>query len=325
MIKDIINNFPSQFAYEPDIRNGGNLPKSRAYIVAGMGGSALAAELLRERDSEREIIIHRGYGLPRVSESALKRSVLIAISYSGNTEETLDAFAAAYAQGMNIAVIASGGKLIKRAQEHNIPFIQIPRTGIQPRHANGFILKALMKFMGDDAGFAEAGALIALLDPSRYEAEGKALAEKLEEKVPVIYASSENGAVAYNWKIKFNESAKIPAFCNVFSELNHNEMTGFDVIDSTKSLSDTFHFIFLTDKSDHPRIAKRMELTKQLYAARGLSVETVNIEGESVWHKVFASLILADWTAYYCAMRYGTEPEQVPMVEEFKKILEHEV
>lgn len=322
MIKDVINNFPSQFAYEPDIHNGEHLPKSHAYIIAGMGGSALAAELLREKSSEREIFIHRGYGLPRVNESVLKRSVLIAISYSGNTEETLDVFTKAHAQGMSMAVIASGGKLIELAVEHNVPFIRIPHTGIQPRHANGFILKALMKLMGDETGLHEVSALTALLDPSRYEAEGKALAEKLQGKVPVIYASSENSAIAYNWKIKFNESAKIPAFYNVFSELNHNEMTGFDVIDSTQSLSDKFYFIFLADEKDHPRIAKRMELTRQLYGMRGLSVETVKIEGESAWHSACASLICADWTAYYCALHYGTEPEKVPMVEEFKKMME---
>ncbi|MEK7488198.1 MAG: bifunctional phosphoglucose/phosphomannose isomerase [Patescibacteria group bacterium] len=322
MISDVIKNFPTQFAYEPDVHNGERLVKSHAYIVAGMGGSALAAELMRAHDAKQEIYIHRGYGLPRVHESALRRSVLIAVSYSGNTEETCDAFNAAYAQGISVAVIASGGKLIELAKEHAIPFICIPNTGIQPRHATGFILKALMKLMGDDAGFAEAGALAALLDSSRYEQEGKALAEKISGKVPVIYASSENCAIAYTWKIKLNESAKIPAFYNTFAELNHNEMTGFDVIDSTKSLSDKFHFIFLTDKSDHPRIAKRMELTKRLYEARGLSVEAVKMEGESRWHKVFASLVLADWTAYYCALHYGTEPEQVPMVEEFKKMME---
>ncbi|MCR4322868.1 MAG: bifunctional phosphoglucose/phosphomannose isomerase [Candidatus Azambacteria bacterium] len=322
MIEDVINKFPEQFTYEPEIHNGEHLPKAHAYIVAGMGGSALAAELLRARDSEREILIHRGYGLPRVSESVLKRSVFIAISYSGNTEETLDAFIKAHAQGMSVAVIASGGKLIELAQEHEVPYIQIPNTGIQPRHANGFVLKALMKLMGDEDGLTDVGTLIALLDPSRYQEEGKALAVKLKGKVPVIYASAENGAIAYNWKIKFNESAKIPAFHNVFSELNHNEMTGFDIIDSTKPLSNVFHFIFLTDENDHPRIVKRMELTKQLYTDRGLSVEAVKVEGESAWHGVFASLVLADWTAYYCALQYGTEPEQVPMVEEFKKMME---
>lgn len=322
MISDVIKNFPTQFAYEPDIHNSEHIIKTQAYIVAGMGGSALAAELMRAHDAKREIYIHRGYGLPRVSESALKRSVLIAISYSGNTEETYDALSMAHAQGVSVAVIASGGKLIEFAKAHTIPFILIPNTGIQPRHATGLMLRALMKLMGDEAGLAESGALTALLDPSRHEAEGKTLAEKIGGKVPVIYASSENCAIAYNWKIKLNESAKIPAFCNVFSELNHNEMTGFDVIDSTKSLSDKFHFIFLADTSDHPRIAKRMELTKQLYAARGLPAEMVEVEGESGWHKVFASLMLADWTAYYCALHYGTEPEQVPMVEEFKRMME---
>ena len=139
--------------------------------------------------------------------------------------------------------------------------------------------------------------------------------------MPIIYSSFKNGSLAQNWKIKFNETTKISAFCNVFPELNHNEMTGFDLVDKTKHLSDKFHFIFMRDSKDNPRIIKRMEITKKLFEDRGFGVEYVDISGENVWHKIFSTLLVADWTSFHLAKHYGTAPEQVPMVEEFKKLI----
>lgn len=320
MIPDVIKQFPPQFAFEPVVVNADALEKADTYIIAGMGGSALPADIMRPY-SGTDIVIHRGYDLPHVSDALRARSIVIAVSYSGNTEETVSALEAARAKGLRVAVIASGGTLIELAREYGVPYIEIPRTGIQPRHAIGFMIKALARIMQDDILEKELAALAASLDAGQYEAQGKELAALVQGKVPVVYASDKNAAIAYNWKIKCNESAKVPAFANVFSELNHNEMTGFDVISATKMLSEKFHFIFLSDAHDHPRVQKRMELTKKLYEDRGLAVTTVALEGDSPWHRVFSSLITADWMAYYCAMQYGTEPEQVPMVEEFKKMM----
>ncbi len=163
--------------------------------------------------------------------------------------------------------------------------------------------------------------LSSALKPLDYEDQGRALAQKLHDKIPIIYASSRNQALARNWKIKFNETGKIPAFCNVLPELNHNEMTGFDATPATKQLSSLFHFIFLKDAEDHPRIIKRMETLKKLYNDRGLAVETIELNRQEIFHKIFSCLVLADWTAYYLAKSYGVEPEQVPMVEEFKRLI----
>lgn len=320
MITDVIKQSSSQFAFEPVIENTDKLEKAEAYIIAGMGGSALPADIMKPY-SDKDILIHRGYGLPHVSDALLARSIVIAVSYSGNTEETVSALEAAHSKGLRVAVIASGGKLIERAKEYGAPYVEIPRTGIQPRHALGFMLKALVRMMGEKAIERDIASLASSLDAASFEAKGKELAEIVYGKVPVFYASDVNSAVAYNWKIKCNESAKIPAFENIFSELNHNEMTGFDVIPSTKALSEKFHFIFLSDAHDHPRIAKRMELTKKLYEDRGLPVTTVALEGDTPWQRIFSSLLTADWMAYHLSARYGTEPEQVPMVEEFKKMM----
>jgi glucose/mannose-6-phosphate isomerase len=175
--------------------------------------------------------------------------------------------------------------------------------------------------MEEENMLKELNALSESLDPSSYEEAGKALSKKLKDKVPVVYSSTQNMPIAYSWKIKFNETGKIPAFYNVFSELNHNEMTGFDIEDSTKELSQNFHFIILRDKEDNPRVLKRMEVLEKLYKDRGLSVDVINIEGKDKYHKVFASLLTADFAAYYTAQMYGLEAEQVPMIEEFKKLI----
>lgn len=321
MITDTIQQFPSQFTYEPVIENKDTLDQSDVYVIAGMGGSALPADIMKPY-SGKDIIMHRGYDLPHVSDALLARSIVIAVSYSGNTEETVSALEAAHARGLRVVVIASGGKLIELARTYSAPYVEIPRTGIQPRHALGFMVKALVRVMGDEAMDRDIAALAKSLDAKSYEEKGKELASLVYGKIPVVYASDTNSAIAYNWKIKCNESAKVPAFANVLSELNHNEMTGFDVVHDTKTLSEKFHFIFLSDAHDHPRIAKRMELTKKLYEDRGLPVTTVALEGASPWQRVFSSLITADWMAYHLATRYGTEPELVPMVEEFKKMMQ---
>jgi glucose/mannose-6-phosphate isomerase len=316
-----IRDFNKQFAYEPEIKNKKGLARPKWYIVAGMGGSHLAADLLKIWDSRLPLLVHKNYGLPNVPEAILKESLLIASSYSGNTEETLDAYLTAKKRGMPVAAIAVGGKLLELAKKDDAPFIQLPDTGIQPRSALGFSIKALLALMGEKVALREVGKLKRLLKPQSFKRQGRKLAQKLKGYVPVIYSSEQNEAIAYNWKIKFNETGKIPAFYNVFSELNHNEMTGFDVKEKTKNLSEKFYFILLRDKSDDARIQKRMTILKRLYQERGLPILEIDLEGLSVFYKIFASLVLADWAAYYTAKQYKVEPEQVPMVEEFKKLV----
>lgn len=313
MMYEAIKNFNKQFEYEPVIENEAKLVKKNKFIVAGMGGSHLAAGLLKIWKPDIDLTVNRDYGLPTVSSDSL----VILSSYSGNTEEVIDAFERGIKSNLKVAVISTGGKLIDLAREHSIPFIQIPNTGIQPRSALGYSLRALLKLIGEEEMLKGLSTLSNTLNPSEYENQGKALAEKLKNKVPVIYSSTRNMPIAYNWKIKFNETGKVPAFYNVFSELNHNEMQGYAI----KELSEKFHFIILKDKEDNPRILKRMEVLEKMYKNRGMSVDVIEINGEDKYHKVFASLILADWAAYYTAEQYGLEAEQVPMIEEFKKLI----
>lgn len=311
--------YPKQFAYHPEISNSGQLIKRSKFIILGMGGSHLAAGLVKAIDPTAPILIHWDYGLPDLSDEELKDYLIVACSYSGNTEEVIDGLNQAMAKSLAVTVIATGGKLLDQALNNGLSHIKLPTSNIQPRLALGFFLKALALVM-DRSDILEAVTDLSQLDPAPLETPGEQLAEQLAGHIPMIYSSRTNSALAYNWKIKFNETSKTPAFYNIVPELNHNEMTGFDQIQDGH-LPSNFSFIFITDPDDDPRITKRFEVLAKLYRDRNLSVTEVALDGPTRLHRLFNNLILADWTALALAKQYGHEPEQVPMVEEFKGLI----
>jgi glucose/mannose-6-phosphate isomerase len=319
---EIIKNFNKQFEYQPQIEGSLSLDGVRNFIAVGMGGSHLAADILNSYDPSFNILVHKNYGLPSLPEETLKQSLIVLNSYSGNTEEVIDSFYLVLEKKLKMVSITYNGKLLELSKEHNIPFVKLPEPKVQPRLALGFHTKALLKILNKEKELKEISELVYLLQPEEFEEQGRDLAQKIKNKIPIIYASEKNQAIAYIWKIKFNETSKIPAFYNVFPELNHNEMTSFDVKETTRNLSQNFIFLILFDEEDHPKIQKRMKILKKLYEERNLKVEISKLEGQNRFHKIFSSLILADWTSYYLAKEYGVEPEEVPMVEEFKKLME---
>ena len=321
MIPDDIKAYGKQFDYEPTIENAAKLKKFGKFVVVGMGGSHLAADIIKAWHPEIDIIVWSNYGMPPIAEKDLKDRLIILSSYSGSTEEVLDAFVVAKAKKLSMVAIASHGKLISMADKAKIPYVRIPDMHLQPRMATGLSLKAMLAVMGEKNLLAESKLLATQLHPLREELRGKDLARRVFGNMPIIYASTRNAALAYNWKIKFNETSKVPAFCNVVPELNHNEMTGFDVKTKTLPLSRNFHFIFLKDAGDGRNIIKRMNVLEKLYRDRGFKTEIILLQGKTELNKIFNALNLADWTAYYSAKMYGVEPEQVPMVEEFKKLI----
>jgi glucose/mannose-6-phosphate isomerase len=321
MMYDSIKNFNKQFEYQPVIENADKLIRKSKVIVAGMGGSGHPAMLLKDLYPEIDIIVHRNYGLPRLGDEKLNDSLIIASSYSGNTEEPIDAFNTALQAGLSLAVMATGGKLLELAKENKIPFVQMPVTHIQPRTAFGYNMLALLKIMGREDVLQEISGLSSRLNPSDYEESGKQLAQKLQNKTPIVYASSHNRALAYVWKINFNETGKIPAFCNVFPELNHNEMEGMDVHESTKHLSENLSCIILKDSHDDPRVIRRLEVLAKLYRERGIDVHEIALENPTPLFKIFSSITLSYWASFYTAQLYGVDSEQVPVVEEFKKMI----
>lgn len=333
-LKETLENFPKQFEWQPEIANADRSDKPRRQrdrssdqsigeekiIVLGMGGSHLAADVLKTWAPYAErLIIHSDYGLPVLSESDLKSSLVVAVSHSGNTEEVLDGFNLAQKKGLLVAAVSCGGQLIETAQKNSRPYVPLPDAKVQPRLALGFHFRAILKLMGEEKMLNETKELAGTLKVGDFEKLGQELAEKIKDKIPVIYSSARKSAVAQIWKVKFNETAKIPAFFNTIPESNHNEMIGFTGSSLAKEIAERFFFMFLEDSYDQPQNQKRITATAEIYRDKGFDVETIKLSGLNHWHKIFSALVLADWISFYLAESYGIDPEKVPLVEEFKK------
>ncbi len=311
-MQDAIEGTNQQFLFKPEIVYGDQWHCTQPVVLAGMGGSALPGDAWNIWQVDQPILLHNDYGLPPI-----KSGSIIAASYSGDTEETLDAFESARAQQLPLLVITAGGELLRRAQEFKIPHIIIPDTGIQPRMSTGFFLAALAKAMGSQSVQEELQGLSPVLDPKRFSEEGTRIAALLEGKIPLVYASRRNYAVARIWKIKLNETGKVPAFWNVLPELNHNEMTGFGGTFDAKNI----RVVLLRDDQDHPRIRRRMDVLKDVLKEQDVECIETNFMGSERIERIVNMFLVGDWVSLALANRAGVDPEQVPMVQTFKKAL----
>jgi len=287
-------------------------------VICGLGGSAMPAVLLIDFIPNLKIPVytHRAYGLPN---GANKKSLIVCISFSGNTEETLSAYNEAVEKGYNVIALTTGGELKRIAKEKGLPCCVVPNDCTQPRFGTGYLFASLIKIL-ENSGILEnkSKEIIALaseLNPASFESEGKALATKLVDKIPVVYASEQYKSIARINKIKFNENSKIMAFWNYFPELNHNEMVGLT------NLKGNFYFLILKDNNDNPKNIKRMDLFSQLAKEKGAGVDIIEMQGETKLKKMFNALLLFDWISYYLALAYNVDPIAVKIVEDFKKQL----
>ncbi len=320
-MQEDIRAFAEQFKFTPEIKNEEKWESAETYILGGMGGSHLQGDILKSVAPEVPLFFHNDYGLPKRN---LKDVNLIASSYSGNTEEVVDFLNEGLRNNLRVGVIAKGGKLLQIAKEQELPYIELPESSVQPRMATGYSFLALVKFLGlKDIENNVSSLLSALSENNSFlEEEGKQISVLLKDKLPVIYSSQKNYATSLIWKINFNETTKIPAFYNLIPELNHNEMTGFDVTDSTKNLSNQMIFILLKDKEDDLRNQKRMSVLKEILEKKGLDVLEIDIDGATQLEKIFSNIILSAWTTCHLSDYYGTESSgSLLLVEEFKKMI----
>ena len=309
-----------------------NLPESIQQkfdniVINGMGGSALPAELLSETfsqytvdNSAYPVYINRDYSS---SKYITDSSLILAISYSGNTEETLSSYESAVATGSVVIAMAAGGALIQRAKELSQPYVVIPNPSpdFQPRYATLYILKAIIEVLIQFGVLSDIARdkvinLVNQINPKDFESQGETLANTIKGNTPVIYATCEYKLAAHLWKIKINENAKTPCFWNYVPELNHNEMVGFT------NPQANFQFVLLQNEVETSRNIKRFSKLKQLFESRELSVVNVIVPdfGNKLANLVAMTLI-GDWTAYYLALSYGIDPTPVDMVEEFKLLM----
>jgi glucose/mannose-6-phosphate isomerase len=315
---EIVSLFPDQVklgfsqkipTFSFDIKDIGDI------IVCGMGGSALAAEFLKRFYPIR---IHRNYDLPE--QLLTDKTLIICLSYSGNTEEVISAYDTAINKKLSLIVISSGGELLKKASSDNIPFIEVQSKGIEPRMSvveQICILKNLFSSLSeiksifpDDFSIDKKN-----INPEKLLHSANEISNSLINKTPVIYASANNAAMAIYWKAMFNENAKVPSFWNVFPELNHNELMQGIGIDWPEKL----HFINLLDEDDHPRIQKRMSLTSDIFKKKGFGVDTIKIEGLTSLEKIVNSITLGNLVSISLAEKLKIDPIDPDIREEFKR------
>ncbi len=291
--------------------------KHSGVIIAGMGGSALIGSLLQSYlyRAAVPVFVVRDYFLP---EWANKKTLVIAASYSGNTEETLNVYRMALRKGCRVVVIASGGALLEAASKHHVPIIKIP-SGYQPRMTLGYQFFPLLNVLSN-SGIIEdkkedMKKTVEMLHKPVFREKAAELAEKIQDRIPIIYASNQFASIAYKWKINFNENSKQHAFYNVFPELNHNEMVGYTLLKAE------YYAIIIKDEEDYHRIKKRMDITKEIIKKKGVKVTEIALAGPSLLTKMFSAIYIGDWTSYFLALRNKTDPTPVDVVEDFKKKL----
>ncbi|MFH0738782.1 MAG: bifunctional phosphoglucose/phosphomannose isomerase [Candidatus Omnitrophota bacterium] len=301
-------------------------------IFAGLGGSAIGADLVRSYlyfEAKLPITVYREYDLPASLDNF---SLVFILSYSGNTEETLSAYEQAKQKGSSIITVSSGGKLKEWAKRDNVVFIEIPQ-GLPPRCALGYLSiiplcilarLGLIKDMQQDINQA-----IALLEDLRNKSlnpkigqkdnVSKILAAKIFNKIPVIYSGSVHFDVtATRFRCQLNENSKALAASHLFPEMNHNEIVGWQ---NPKKLFKGLVVLMLRDKGMHPRVATRLDITRDMLTKEHISVIEVWSRGEGLLSRILSLIYVGDFASYYLAILYGIDPTPVDRVTYLKKEL----
>ncbi len=314
----ILEKFPQQIAAA--MKLGENIKITEIIdkiVVTGMGGSALAGDLLQTYLKDEKIPIHvnKDYFLP---ESINSRTLVFVISYSGNTEETVNAYRNALRKGCRIVVITSGGRLEMLARKQGIDLVLVNKD-IQPRLALGYLFFPIITILQNSKLIAdrtnEIIRMIEILKTPVFKDKGNDLAKKLDGKVPLIYTSERLKIIGYKWKINFNENTKIHAFYNVFPELDHNEINGF------VNLKANYYVIIFKDENDYMKLRKQMDITKNLIKKKNVSVTEISLTGSSLLTKIFSAIYIGDWCSYFLALKYKVDPTPVELIEDLKKQL----
>ena len=299
-------------------------------VILGMGGSAIGGDLissLAASEARIPVLVHRDYNLPAFVDN---RTLVIASSYSGNTEETLSAFEQALGTGAKKLVSTTGGKLKAIAEDKGIPFSLITYKA-QPRAALGFsalpILGFLQKlgFLSDKStDVAETVKVLRELIKKMDEKAplsrnpAKQLAERLYGCLPVIYGTGILTEVAHRWKTQVNENSKAWAFYEVFPELNHNAVVGYQF---PKELASKIKVIMLQSPSFNQRIQLRYQVTTELLKRAGVEYEFVEGEGKSHLSQMMSLILFGDYASYYLAILYHIDPSPVEVINYLKERL----
>jgi glucose/mannose-6-phosphate isomerase len=331
---DHLHGFPEQCQKAWENVLGFEIPREYTKIsnvvIAGMGGSAIGGDIVRRlavAESKLPILVHRDYGLPAFVDAG---TLVIASSYSGNTEETLSAFTKALGTRSRKLVITSGGKLKHLAEQEGIPVFVIDYQA-PPRAAfpHSFIplvgILQKLGLLGDkSADLREAVDILKKLSRDFMETKplasnpAKQLAAKLWGHIAVIYGAEMLSEVARRWKGEFNENSKAWAFSESFPELNHNAVVGYEFPLEAK---ERIFVIMLRSSSLRPRNLLRYEVTSKLLTKAGIACEFTEARGKSALAQVLSLVLLGDYASFYLSMLNEVDPTSTNAIDVVKQHL----
>lgn len=326
-VRDVLALFPAHvrdaFRLKPSPAPARRRP--RLVVLAGMGGSAAGAELLAACAADRlpvPLIVHRGYGLPAFVGAD---DLVIASSYSGDTEETLSAAETAVARGAALVGITSGGRLGALLAGRGLPQVALP-GGLMPRMALGLLFAPLLPALAavdlpvaDDgeveeavAALAEVGRACAPETPLAAN-EAKRLAVAFHGRLPVVYGGPLTAAAAYRWKTDIEENAKTLAVAGALPEMNHNEIEAWQGPDAGGR-----HLVLLRDDAEPPDIARRFAIVHDLVGPHAAGVSEARPRGGGPVARLLSLASLGQWASYYLALLRGVDPWEIPVLDALK-------
>ncbi len=326
-----VERFPEQYADAWALAEDISLPDShrdkKKIVVVGMGGSAIGGDMLAAlmaSEAQVPVFVVRGYDLPAWVGSD---TLVIASSYSGNTEETLTTFAEALRRGAAVLALTTNGKLAQQAQDEGIPVVAFPGGG-QPRAALGYsliLLLGIVEALGYYRVSAEARAETAqILDEfaNAYgvrvpEAENpaKQYARMVYGRIPFVLGAGHLIPVARRWKTQFNENSKTWAAYDEMPEANHNAIVGTR---APQDLANHVLIISLESPSDHPRVKARWDITADIFQRMGLPHLRLHAPGDGPFTQMMALTYLGDWITVYLAFLNEADPSEIDNINYLK-------
>lgn len=295
-------------------------------VVLGMGGSGIAGDVLAAVAAPScpvPIVVCKQYELP---EFVGPDTLVFAMSFSGETEETIDAVHRAVGVGARLVVVTAGGHLQRIGREWGAPVILLDATIPMPRAGIGAVsvppLLVLEQLGLFDGASEQVDAMVAQLVRRRDELLGDAnaarkLAERLGRTLPIVYGGGDlGGTAAWRWKGQFNENPKVTSFANRVPELTHNEICGWGQHgDVTRQV---FSLVLLRHGFEHPQNTRRLELVAEICEEVVGGVYTVEAKGEGRLAQLFDLVLFGDLVSLHMADLAGVDPGPVPILDEIK-------
>lgn len=321
-MKQLILNFPQQLEEALSIGQSYlfKTPEKpyKNVVLTGLGGSGIGGSIVQNYVADKMTVpfwVNKDYHLPAfVNEDTL----VIACSYSGNTEETVMALQQALQQKATTVCITSGGKIAQLAEENNLDCIILP-GGMPPRACLGYslvqVLFVLLHFRLINGDFRnEINDAVSLLKSKggKLEQKGKELAAKLQNKIPVVYAGQQLDGVGIRFRQQLNENSKVLGWSAPIPEMNHNELVGW------AGGTDQFAVVILRSAADNERVKMRMDINKQIFEKYTHTILEIEAKGNTYFEQAFYLIHLTDWASYYLSELRGVDATEVKVIDFLK-------